>query len=109
MREELIARTKDHFGELKEGQAFDPTIILVIAEIIIELITQLQESCAEEDPVGALKIVKTPTRLGRFVLNRQVRRNLGYREFRQNGRDVAKALLRTGSEMTLADMEGVYN
>lgn len=96
-----------NFAEQHGNAAFDPTIIVVIADVVASLVEMFMGYC-ELDPQSALKQMKDPSWLARIRLRWQLRRELGWRGFRKYGRDIEKALLRTGKQLDVQDVEDLY-
>lgn len=109
MLEQLTDRAADHFGDLKGNEQFDPTVIMVLAELIMQAVEAFRTYCNPDDPAGAAMAAQSPTRMQKWWMRRQVRRKLGWREYRQHGRDVMEALMRTGRELSAEDMEEAYD
>lgn len=101
--EQLKQKVKVKFtAKRPANEAFDPAIIIVIAEIVTELVEVIQE-CVENRE-QALKVFQSPSLLQRFVLKRKVRQHLGWFGARKYGSDLQQALLETGKEVTREDL-----
>ena len=81
-----------------DGYEFYPAIILVIIEVITQIIEAWQ-NCRKE-PEQAAAMVQNPTWLQDRVLRIRLRRELGWREYRENGEELTVALLEVGNETT---------
>lgn len=103
----LQDRAVEKMGEKNPNSAFDPTIILVIAEMVADLIATLQDRC-RQSAHSATRIVRSPSWLQRRYLRRSIYFRLGRRGYRQYGRDVYYSLLETGQTVTASEMEGAY-
>jgi len=108
MLQELSQRATNYFGELNEGQAFDPAIIMVIAELILQAIEAFSTYCATDDPDEGLEIAQSPTRFQTRWYKRQIRKKMGLRDYLQYGDKVYKSLYLTAKDMTAKDMEEAY-
>lgn len=93
------------FAKKKAGAQFDPTIILVIAEMVMVFIEVLGD-CQEAN--DAAEIANDPTRLQKRWVALKARRLLGRSEYRQSGADVVDAVLETGKQVTADDMEAAF-
>jgi len=87
---------------------FDPTIILLIMELLSTIIPQIIEWC-DKTPEDIPQMAKSPTWLQRRVLVTKTRRVLGRRAYREYGPDVVNALLKTGAQATSKEIEELYN
>ena len=91
-----------------EGYAFDPAMILVIAEVIMELIVVLQDNC-DQTPEEAESIVTNPSFLQKRIVRNSVVKTMGRREYRRsNGAAVVQAILDAGKETTLEEVKEAY-
>ena len=97
--------TVSNFATQKAGAQFDPTIILVIAEMVLSLLEALK-SC--RDPQGATEIANDPTWLQRRYVSLRVRREIGRNAFRSDGEEIVEAILKTGKDLDQNLMEQVY-
>jgi len=87
---------------------FDPAIIIMIAEVVMELVMMLQENCKKE-PEEAMALCKKPTRLQRRVVKWTAIKIMGWRSFRQDGGDdVVAAILSAGEEVSVEDLTRAY-
>lgn len=91
------------FSSKNRNAAFDPAIIMVIADIIVQLVSAFQ-SC-KKDNVEAVNIARNPTWLQRRMLRRKVRRELGARGWREHGHDIVESLLEAGKDVTPDEMQ----
>lgn len=107
--DKVTKRATDNFADQNPNQAFDPSIIVPIAELVMQMVMMIQESCAENDPDGGLEIAQRPTRFQRWILRRRVRRELGWRGYRKHGSEIQKALLRTGRQTNIEEMRELYD
>lgn len=93
------------FANKKAGAQFDPTIILVIAEMVMTFIEVLQDC---RDPQEATEIVNDPTWLQKRYVAMRVRRAVGRNVYRDQGADIVDALLETGQDIDEELMTAVY-
>ena len=102
-------RALNNFADQNPNQAFDPTMIIVIYELIMEFLEMFTGSwwCGQS-PEDAADIVQHPTRMQRRLINIKVRRALGRRAYKQHGKDVLVSLLKTGKTGTVAEMKEAY-
>ena len=96
----------DNFSNKHRGEAFDPAVIFSFGELIADFIARLQE-CRTASEAGAM--VKSPSRWQKRVLAVRVRKELGGREFRKNGKDVIASLLETGKSTSVAEIQEAYD
>jgi LDH2 family malate/lactate/ureidoglycolate dehydrogenase len=89
-----------------KADKFDPATIIIMVEIITTLLSALQ-NCRE--PEKAKEICNDPTFLQKRVVTLQVRKTMGLREFRQNGKNVINAVLKTGKDVTTEELATAYN
>lgn len=94
-------------GVVKEGQAFDPTIIMVIAPIIVELIAALQMACAKT-PEDGLTVMRRPNLWQRWKVRSEVRSRMSFREWRKHGPKMVGAILDTAKRATLTEVQALY-
>lgn len=87
--------------------AFDPAIILVIAELLIPLIEALQECFASTNE--AVQAVNNPTLVQRLAVRMKVIGQMGRLEFRRNrGSEIVQAILDRGSDLSVNELEELY-
>lgn len=86
--------------------AFDPTIIIVISEIIMQVIEYIQE--CQDTPEEGLEVVKDPSWLQKRLLTIMIRRNLGWKANRIYGNDIYDALIDGGKEVTVEELQEAY-
>lgn len=96
-------------GLVKEGRVFDPTIIMAIAPILVELILALQVGCGKRDPETGLAVVNKPNRWARWKVRREVRKTMSWREYRKHGRKMEKGILKAAKKATLKDVTALYD
>jgi len=110
MINDLANKATSRFLELTQSEPdaiFDPAIIMVFAEIIMQLIEALQD--CRQDVSDATKIVQKPTRLQKWVVRSKVKRELGRREYRNNsGAEIVQAILDAGTTLSETDVEELY-
>lgn len=104
----IVNKAKVNLAKNNPNAAFDPAIVMIIAEIVIELIEAFQTYCGQ-DPDGALDISRNPGWLQKRVLRKTAFNHLGFRGYVKHGRDVVQSMLDTGKELTLTDMQEAYN
>lgn len=90
-------------GGEKEA-AFDPASILLWLSVAKELLAMLQECRKLRNPS---EIVQNPSLRDRLVLRNEVRKNLGVRGFRRDGRPLIDAFLKAGGELTKEEVESL--
>ena len=103
----VIDSATDNFVELNGNKAFDPAIIDVIATIVIDLIVMFQELCGQS-AADAVATVRNPSWLTKIRLRYRLRQQLGRRDFRTHGRNLEKALLAVGKNITVEQMQELY-
>lgn len=100
----LQDKTVDNFAAQNPGQAFDPAIIVMLADFVV-IFLEIFQDCRAGNP---LDVANSPTWLQRRYAHRVVRRELGRREYRKHGAGIVKALLDTGRDLTKEDLEEAY-
>lgn len=85
--------------------AFDPSTILVFANLIIPIIQQIQK-CIQANQVPTK--AQNPTASDMILMNMTVRREIGWHAFRQSGRHYVSSLIKTAAESTPEDMTALY-
>lgn len=94
---------------LPEAQAqFDPTIILLIMELIAEFLPVIMELCNKE-PEDVVSMAAEPTFLQRRILRMRVRRNMGRKAFRDGGDEIVNSLLVTTSNAKPEEISEIYD
>lgn len=96
----------DNFSNKHRGEAFDPAVIFSFGELIADFIARLQECRTVGE---ARELVRSPSRWQKRVLAVRVRKELGGREFRKNGRDVISSLLKTGESVSVEEIQEAYD
>lgn len=85
--------------------AFDPTTILVFANLIIPIIQQIQKCIAARKVPAA---AASPNLRQQIVVRSLVRREVGIRAFREEGMHYINALLKTAADTSEDDMEAIF-
>lgn len=85
--------------------AFDPTTILVIIDIIKEVFAMCDNF---RNPTELKSAADNPSWLTRWFLRRRVINNVGRRGWREYGREMVDAMLKTGSDASLAEFQALY-
>ncbi len=94
---------------LPEAQAkFDPTIILLIMELIAGFLPTIMELCNKE-PEDVISMAAKPTGLQQRILRMRVRRNMGRRAFRDGGDEIVNSLLVTTSDAKPEEILEIYD
>lgn len=88
---------------------FDPAMIFIIAELVVQVIEMMNEYCAEGDPDAAADLVNKPSRLSKVIMKRTVKKSLGRSDYRLYGKEVLSALYKTGEELSADEMAIAYN
>lgn len=99
-------RVADQFVQVggdKEA-VFNPSDILLWLSVAKEVLAMLQECRKLRDPAD---IVKRPNLKDRLVLRNEIRKNLGVRGFRRDGRPLIDAFLKAGGELTKEEVESL--
>lgn len=102
------ARAMAEMGRRNPRAAFDPAIIMVIAEIIMQLVEVLQENCGK-DPEEAAQRANDPGRWGKLFVRIRARREMGRRDYREHGADVTASVLAAGKGATAEEMKAAYD
>lgn len=101
-------RVVKQFAVKKPNQAFDPGTIDTILTLVKDIIATFRDFCGES-PSGVVAIANKPSWLQERRLTMKVRREMGWRAFRQHGDDVIDALKETGTTLTADEVEALYN
>jgi hypothetical protein len=101
----LTDRAVANFADKQDSAQFDPAIIFVIAEMVVQIIEML-EDCREPD--DATEIANDPSWLQKRLVRVQARRMMGRKEYRKNGSEVVDSLLDAGKSITASEMAGAY-
>jgi hypothetical protein len=107
--EQVAMKVAAKYGSLTGNKeaAFDPSIILVFADLILEF-AELFKSC-NKTPLQAANAARNPNLWERFLLRRYVRQNMTRREFRDKGNEIVEALLSGGKDASEADFKELYD
>lgn len=102
----VAQKTVGHLAKVEgtEG-AFDPASIGIFLELIMDLISQIK--ACKGDAAQGLKMVNNPSFLQRASVRIKVRRNLD-RADRKHGANFTEALVATGKDLTIEEMNGLY-
>jgi hypothetical protein len=105
--QEVASATAINYGELTGNKqaALDPATISAFKAIISEIISRLMECRASSGE--AVKVAKSPGVFQRVALRRITRDNLG-EDFREHGKEVMEAVLKTGSSLKEDDYAKLY-
>ena len=106
--DKVVSDAGSHFAARNPNQAFDPAIIVMIAELVSQMVGILQDNCGE-DPLEASRKVSNPSRLQKRLLKWRIRRTMGFRAYRKHGADVYYALLKTGKGIDAQAMSDLYD
>lgn len=83
---------------------FDPATWMFIFDFIMKMIENCQASARR-----AAKTANKPGPFGKIALTFRVRNDMGKRAFREiGGREIVKAMLKTGKTITADQMEAMY-
>jgi hypothetical protein len=104
--EKAAVEVAKKMGVIKEGQAFDPSIILTLAPIIVELITVLQ--ACRKTPEAAVKTAKNLNMWQKLALRVHVRRSMSYKEYRQHGDKFVNAIVAAAKTSSVPLMKELY-
>lgn len=86
--------------------AFDPAVIMVFADMIINLIDMFK-NCGKTD-AQAFATVKNPSLWDRLMLRRLVKQDMTRSEFKSKGKELVDALLSGGKDVTEEEMKELY-
>jgi hypothetical protein len=90
------------------NSAFDPAIIFVIAEVVVQLIQAFQE--CQKQPTDPPATLKSHPVMARMFVRSRLRDYMSIREFRKyRGEDLVDATIETGHEMSSQDWNAVYS
>jgi len=90
-------------NKYRQDFAFDPTIFMILVDVINSFI----ESCGKNNPPEDLqRMAKKPNWFHRWAVKRMVKREFDNRKaFRAHGKKVINALLKTGKETTVEEIQ----
>ena len=103
----VAANYKTDVGEA----AFDPSIILVFAELLIPLIEEIQKCLAARD---VKKVAESPTLWQKVTIRLKLRNllvnngDMSLKEFRDNADNLIEALRKSASELSVEEVEALY-
>jgi hypothetical protein len=100
---DLIAKD---FVKSTPNAAFDPSIIFVIADILVQLIDAFKKCKAT--PPEAVAIAKNPGLFQRVMLRRKILEVVGRQTFREHGNDLIKSFLAVAKTATSEDFTLAY-
>jgi len=100
---DLIAKD---FAKSNPNAAFDPSIIFVIADILVQLIDAFKACKAA--PSEAAAIAKNPGLFQRVILRRKILDVVGRQTFREHGDNLIKSFLTVGRTATGEDFVQAY-
>jgi hypothetical protein len=83
--------------------AFDPSWILLFAEIITEIFGMF-ESCGQDEEAAA-KVCQNPSRVQKTLLRLRVRRSMGLRTSMRGVGQMVDAIEETGKTVTVEDVQ----
>lgn len=106
MINQIKDRAVGYLAGKNPNAAFDPAMIFVIIEVIMELLGSF-ENCGQS-PEEAAAISKNPSRLQVRVVKRITRREMGRRAYRANGRDVVESILYAGKGTSAEEIREAY-
>ncbi len=86
--------------------ALDPATITSFITMIMDLIKQIQ--ACRKTPAAATAAANAPNLFQKIILRRHVRGEMGQKDFRDHGDHVIHALLKTGANVTQAEIEALY-
>lgn len=104
----VSSKVIDNYKIGDKEAAFDPSMIFTIMDIITSLIGNFKN--CKKTPSDALKSSKNPNFWEKQVARRAVRQHLGgFKAMRREGENLVEALVKTGSELTLEEVNSLYN
>jgi len=91
-----------------ENYQFDPTIIVLIMEAIMQVIQTLMDNC-NQTPEELIKTAKNPGFLQKTVLRLRTRRAMGARTFRECGDDVVNGMVKVTAQADPTEIQAIYD
>lgn len=85
----------------------DPTTIFTFAQIIMDVIQQLQ--ACKQSKSQAYQNIKSPGLFHRIQLRRHLKDVMGNKEFRNNGENMVQSILEVGKTLTQEDVSALYD
>lgn len=89
----------------KGNEAFDPSMIPVFVDLIMQLIDQIR---ACKTPSEVQEVAKNPGLFQKILVRNAVRKNLGTKGFRAHGDEVIAALYKMGANASVKEIEDLY-
>lgn len=103
MLKDITEKTLNNFGG---HRALDPAWFTIIFEILEKVFGQFMD-CDLPIP-EALEISNRPNRRQKRILRRNIRRELGRKDYRKYGTDMYNALLKSGRNLTEDEVTEIY-
>lgn len=87
--------------------AVDPATIMVFAQIIMDLIAKIRE--CKKSQTQALSTINSPSRMEKIAAKLTVRKQLGRKEWRDNGDAMLESVINTGAVVTPEQLDSLYD
>ena len=106
--EEVAFKVAAEYGDISGNKkaALDPAFWGMLLELIPVIIEAIQKCMTPKDVPEA---AKNPTRFQKLVVRLNVRRELGRKDFRQNGDEVVEALFAAAAKSTRDEVQELYD
>lgn len=92
----------------QKNYQFDPTVIIMIMEAIMQMIQTLMDNC-NKTPQETIDTAKDLSFLQKVVLRLRVRKTFGNKAFREFGEDVVNGLPKVFAAATVEEVQAVYD
>jgi len=100
-----VARSHKKVGNQEEVFVDPASISMYIA--IITAVVKLVKRCREAKDVP--ESAQQPTSFEQMVVKRVVRRKLGFKRYRREGKDIAQSVFTVGAGSTPEEIDELYN
>jgi len=92
----------------QEQYQFDPTIIILIMEAIMQVVQTLMDNC-NQTPAELIQTAKNPGFLQKTVLKLRTRRAMGVRAYRACGEEVVNSMIKVTANSDPDDIQAIYD
>jgi len=91
-------------GMNTEQVVFNPATAMLIFEIVTKLVKCMRDRNSSKNVVYVQNVVQKPGFIDIIRLKRIIRKAIGYRRYRSEGKSILQSVLRTGGTLTLDDI-----
>lgn len=105
--EDIANKVAVNYKNGDKEAAFDPSMLFTIMDIIGNLVGMFK-GCGKTAP-QAIQSAKSPNFWEKQAVRRSVRQHLGgFKAMRREGENLVDAVLKTGGDLTVKDVEDLY-